>query len=87
MTQNKIDTRSGAPASIWDQLAERITADSEETHAAAHSKWQWHEPAWREAAIRPYESAVLPETWRYVPGRSFAGATSYETAKSSDVSP
>ena len=32
-------------------------------------------------------SAVLPETCRYVPGSSFAGAISYEPAKSSDVSP
>ena len=32
-------------------------------------------------------SAVFPEIWRYVPGASCAGATSYETAKSSDVSP
>ena len=40
-----------------------------------------------DAAIRPYESAVFPVICRYVPGASFAGATSYETAKSSDVSP
>ena len=39
------------------------------------------------AAMRPYVSAVFPEIWRYVPGASCAGATSYETAKSSDVSP
>mgnify|MGYP006203464053 CR=1 FL=1 len=39
------------------------------------------------AATSPYVSAVFPETCRYVPGRSWAGATSYETAKSSDVSP
>ena len=39
------------------------------------------------AATRPYVRAVFPETWRYVPGASWAGATSYETAKSSDVSP
>ena len=39
------------------------------------------------AAISPYDSAAFPEIWRYVPGWSFAGATSYDTAKSSEVSP
>ena len=39
------------------------------------------------AATSPYVSAVLPDTWRYVPGSSGAGAISYDTAKSSDVSP
>ena len=39
------------------------------------------------AATRPYVSAVFPETCRYVPGATFAGATSYELAKSSEVSP
>jgi hypothetical protein len=39
------------------------------------------------AAISPYVRAELPEIWRYFPGRSFAGATSYEIAKSSEVSP
>ena len=39
------------------------------------------------AATRPYVSAVLPETWRYVPGAALAGAISYELAKSSEVSP
>src|SRR4029453_7152192 len=35
----------------------------------------------------PYDSAVFPEICRYVPGAAFAGAISYEIAKSSDVSP
>ena len=39
------------------------------------------------AAIRPRPSAWLPVMFRYVPGGSFAGATSYETTKSSEVSP
>ena len=39
------------------------------------------------AATSPYESAVFPEICRYVPGASGAGATSYEIAKSSEVSP
>jgi hypothetical protein len=40
-----------------------------------------------EAAINPYESAWLPVMFRYVPGASFAGFTSYVTANSSVVSP
>ena len=50
MTQDKIDTRPSAPAAIWDQLAQRITTDSSEANDSADSRWQWHEPAWREAS-------------------------------------
>jgi hypothetical protein len=37
--------------------------------------------------MSPFARAVLPVICRYVPGASGAGATSYETAKSSEVSP
>ena len=39
------------------------------------------------AAISPSASAWLPVTFRYVPGGSCAGATSYCVAKPSLVSP
>ena len=40
-----------------------------------------------DAASRPQESAALPVIWRYRPGGSFAGFTSYCTANASEVSP
>src|SRR5215204_6560279 len=42
-------------------------------------------PAWRPAAMMPYESARLPVIWRYVPDGSLAGATWYVVAKLSVV--
>ncbi len=39
------------------------------------------------AATRPYASAMLPVMFRYRPGDSLAGLISYETEKSSVVSP
>ena len=44
-------------------------------------------PDRRDAATSPSESAWLPVMFRYVPGASFAGFTSYVTAKDSVVSP
>ena len=44
-------------------------------------------PESRDAATSPSDSAWLPVMLRYVPGLSFAGFTSYVTAKDSVVSP
>ena len=71
------------PKFLWRASSSRIADAGVIGYAPRNSG----RPLSFDAAISPYESAVLPVMFRYVPGRSFAGLTSYETAKVSVVSP